>query len=193
VLGYDTSATLPYSYNIKKAKEFLVLAGYPEGLNLPEIIYDTREETKQNYDQADFFKQELAKVGIKLKIVKNNFPQFLEKARTGKVQFFQDGWTLDYPDAENIFQLLISSNYPPGPNASFYTNKNLDIMYKQLVKMTDGNDKKKLIKNMEKLIEDDVPWIMQYYSRNYILYNDSVKNFRPSDLIWSYPKYIRLK
>ena len=99
----------------------------------------------------------------------------------------------DYPDAENIFQLLISSNFPPGPNASFYTNKKIDQMYEQLSKMPDGNDKKVLINKMEKQIADDIPWIMQYYSRNFILYHDAVKNFRPSDLIWSFPKYIRVK
>ena len=193
IVGYDPSMTLPYNYDLKKARDLLAKAGFPDGKNLPEIIYDTREESSLNYDQAAFFQQELAKIGIKLKIVKNNFQTFLDKARTGHLQFFQDGWTLDYPDAENIFQLLISSNFPPGPNASFYTNKKIDQMYEQLSKMPDGNDKKVLINKMEKQIADDIPWIMQYYSRNFILYHDAVKNFRPSDLIWSFPKYIRVK
>jgi oligopeptide transport system substrate-binding protein len=193
VLGYDPSATLPYEYNLEKARDYLVKAGYPAGKNLPELVYDTRAESKISNDQAEFFKAQLAMIGIKLKIVNNNFKAYLEKSRTGHLQFFQDGWTLDYPDAENIFQLLISANYPPGPNASFYNRPELNVMYEKLSKLPDGEEKKALIVKMEKIVNDDLPWIMQYYSRNFILYHDYVKNYRPSDLIWSYPKYIRVK
>lgn len=193
ILGYDPSATLPYEYNREKALEFLSKAGYPNGKNLPELVYDTRAESKISNDQAEFFKEQLSQIGIKLKIVKNNFKQYLEKSRTGHLQFFQDGWTLDYPDAENIFQLLVSANYPPGPNASFYTNKDFNLMYDRLIKLPEGDAKKKLIMEMEKKVNEELPWIMQYYSRNFILYHDSVKNYRPSDLVWSYPKYLRVR
>lgn len=193
ILGYDPSATLPYDFNREKAREFLNKAGYPDGKNLPELVYDTRAESKISNDQAEFFKQQLSEIGIKLKIVKNNFKQYLEKSRTGHLQFFQDGWTLDYPDAENVFQLLVSANYPPGPNASFYTNKDFNRMYDQLIKLPEGDEKKKLIMEMEKKVNEDLPWIMHYYSRNFILYHDYVKNYRPSDLVWSYPKYLRLR
>jgi ABC-type transport system substrate-binding protein len=191
VFGYDTNATLPYEYNLNKAKEYLAKAGYPNGKNLPELSYDTRAESKISVDQAEFFKSELAQIGIKVKIVKNNFKTFLEKSRKGDLQFFQDGWTLDYPDTENVFQLLISANFPPGPNASFFNNKELNALYDKLSRLQDGEEKKNLITKLEKIVNDELPWIMQYYSRNFLLYHDEVKNFRPSDLIWSYPKYIK--
>jgi len=193
ILGYDPSATLPYDYNREKAQDLLAKAGYPNGKNLPELVYDTRAESKISHDQAEFFKEQLSQIGIKLKIVKNNFKQYLEKSRTGHLQFFQDGWTMDYPDAENVFQLLVSTNYPPGPNASFYTNKEFNLMYDRLIKLSEGDDKRKLITDMEKKVNEDLPWIMQYYSRNFILYYDNVKNYRPSDLVWSYPKYLRVR
>jgi len=193
ILGYDPSVNLPYNYDVTKAKEFLAKAGYPNGKNLPEIVYDTRAESKISHQQAEYFKEQLAVIGIRLKIVKNNFRQYLEKSRTGHLQFFQDGWTLDYPDAENIFQLLTSDNHPPGPNASFYTNPEVDAMYAKVSKLPDGDEKKALVSKMEKIVNDDLPWIMQYYSRNFILYHDYVKNYRPSDLVWSYPKYLRVK
>lgn len=193
ILGYDPLAKLPYEYNQAEAIKLLSKAGYPNGKKLPELIYNTRAESKISGDQAEFFKEQLSQIGIKLKIVKNDFNQYLEKSRTGHLQFFQDGWTLDYPDAENVFQLLLSVNYPPGPNASLYSNKEFNLMYDRLIKLPEGNEKKKLIMKMEKKVNADLPWIMQYYSRNFILYHDSVKNYRPSDLIWSYPKYLRIR
>ena len=193
VLGYDTSAKLPYDYDLVKARDFLAKAGYPNGVNLPELAYDTRAESKISSDQAEFFKQQLAQIGIKVKIVQNNFKQYLEKSRTGHLQFFQDGWTLDYPDAENVYQLLVSANFPPGPNASSYSNKEFNQLYDRLSKLPDGDEKKKITLQMEKIVNFDIPWIMQYYSRNFILYHDNVKNYRPSDLVWSYPKYLRVR
>lgn len=193
VFGYDPNETLPYAYNLEKAKDFLAKAGYPNGKGLPEILYDTRSESKISMEQADFFKAELQKIGINLKIVKNNFKAFLEKSRTGHLQFFQGGWTLDYPDTENVFQLLISTNFPPGPNDSFFNSKELDSLYGKMSKLQDGEEKKQVISKLETIVNNELPWIMQYYSRTFILYHDDVKNFRPSDLIWSYPKYLRIK
>jgi len=193
VFGYDPNSSLPYEYNLEKAKDYLSKAGFPNGKNLSELIYDTRAESKISNDQAIYFKEQLAKIGIKVKIVKNNFKEYLDKSRTGHLQFFQDGWTLDYPDSENVFQLLISANFPPGPNASFYNSSIVNHTYYKLSKLSDSEEKKKHIESIEKIVNEELPWIMQYYSRNYILYNDSVKNYRPSDLIWSFPKYIKLK
>lgn len=192
IFGYDPQSSLSYSYNLNLARDYLSKAGYPNGKNLPELIYDTRAESKISEEQALFCKDQLAQIGIRLKIVKNSFNKFLEKSRKGQLQFYQDGWTLDYPDAENIYQLLISTNFPPGSNASFYSNKDIDQMYDRLSKMNDGDEKKKLLTQMEKKINEDVPWVMQYYSRNFILYHDRVKNYRPSDLIGGYPKYLRI-
>lgn len=193
IFGYDPSAQLPYEFDLSLAKDFLKKAGYPNGTNLPELIYNTRAESNVSHEQAQYFKSQLALIGIKIKIIKNNFNQYLEKSRSGQLQFFQDGWTLDYPDAENIFQLLVSANRPPGPNASFYNRPALDAMYEKLGKLSDGEEKKKIILEMQKMVNDDLPWVMQYYSRNFILYHDYLKNYRPSDLIWNYPKYIRVK
>jgi oligopeptide transport system substrate-binding protein len=193
VLGYDPSATLPYEYNLEKARDFLAKAGFPGGKNLQEIAYDARAGSKLNNAQAEYFKSQLAEVGIKIKIIRNNFNEYLEKSRSGKFQFSQDGWTMDYPDAENIFQLLNPTNFPPGPNSSFYNRPELNAMYDKMRKLPDGEEKKQLILAMSKMVNDDLPWVMQYYSRNFILYHDYVKNYRPSDLVWNYPKYIKVK
>ena len=67
------------------------------------------------------------------------------------------------------------------------------MMYEKMSKLPEGKEKNILIDEMEKMVNDDLPWIVQYYSRNFILYHDYIKNYRPSDLNWSYPKYMRVK
>lgn len=193
VFGYSPSQELSYKYDLKLSKEYLIKAGYPGGKGLPEIVYDTRAESKLSNAQAEYFRSQLAQVGIRLKVVKNNFNEYLEKSRTGHLQFFQDGWTLDYPDAENIFQLLHSANHAPGPNAALYTNPKFDELYARISKLPDSEERIELMSQAQAIINEDVPWIMQYYSRNFILYHDYVKNYRPSDIVFNHLKYIRVK
>ncbi|MBT7608549.1 MAG: hypothetical protein HN576_02255 [Bacteriovoracaceae bacterium] len=189
--GYDPSAQLPYSYDLDLAKKFLADAGYPGGKGLPVLNYDVRGTNATNRQQADFIKTELGKIGIQVKVSLNTFSHFLEKMRNGKLQFWQDGWAMDYPDAENSLQLLATKNHSPGPNATFYTNKNFDKFFAELKVLKDGKRKKDLMKKMEQIIHDELPWIMQYYARNYILYHNHLKNYRHSDLIYNNIKYLR--
>jgi len=191
--GYDPSSKLPYSHNLDLAKKFLAEAGYPNGKGLPALTYDVRGVSATNRQQADFIKSELGKIGIEVQIALNTFPAFLEKARQGKLQFWQDGWALDYPDAENVLQLLISKNHAPGPNSTFYGNKEFDKLFDKLKVLPNGPKKVELMKDMEQIIINELPWIMQYYSRNYILYHKRLKNYRHSDLIYNNFKYLRFE
>lgn len=192
VTGYNPSNKLPYEYNVEKAKKYLAEAGYPNGIGLPELIYDVRGTSVTNRQQAEYIKKELSKIGINVKTVLNSFPSFLDKSRKGKLQFWQDGWAMDYPDAENSLQLLYSKNHAPGPNATFYANKEFDELFDQMKILPSGPDKEKLLIELENIINSDLPWVMQYYARNYILIHDRLKNYRHSDLIYNNIKYLRL-
>ena len=188
--GYDPTKILPYSFNLDKAKEYLVKAGFPGGKGLPELIYDTRGTSTTQRQRAEFIKVELQKIGIKLKVQTNTFPGFLKKAKEGQLQLWLDGWSLDYPDAENVLQLLISKNHPPGPNATTYDNKKFDALFEKLKLLQNGPEKFAIMKEMEKMAIDDLPWALLFYARDYIVYHNRLKNFRYSDLITNKVKYL---
>jgi len=100
---------------------------------------------------------------------------------------------MDYPDAENVLQLLYSENHPPGPNSSHYKNLDYDKLFEKVKYLEDGEEKFVLMKKMEDIVNQDLPWVMQYYSRNYILYHDYLQNFRYSDIIYNSIKYLKIK
>ncbi|RLA65236.1 MAG: hypothetical protein DRQ88_02840 [Epsilonproteobacteria bacterium] len=189
--GYNSSSKLPYTYDLNKAKKLLAQAGYPDGKGLPEFNFDTRSTKAKSRQQAEFIKNELAKIGINLKINTNTFPRFLTKARKGKLNFWFDGWAMDYPDAENTIQLLLKKNHPPGPNATYYYNKKLENLFKQFSMNT--TDQSKIMKKMETVVQNDLPWIMLYYDSNFILFHQKIKNYRPSGLINNSLKYLKSK
>lgn len=190
--GYDPTIRLPYEYNIETAKKLLAEAGYPNGKGLPELIYDTRESSTTQRQRAEFIKVQLEKIGIRLKIETNTFPSFIKKAKEGKLQLWLDGWSLDYPDSENVLQLLTTKNHPPGPNATYYSNKEFDKYFEKLKLLSNDSEKFALMKEMEAIVNKDLPWALLYYSRDYILYHNRLKNFRYSDLIPNKVKYLKL-
>ncbi len=192
VFGYSPSTQLNFDYNLDRAKAYLAEAGYPDGKNLPTLNFDVRGDNTTSRQMGDFVKTELEKINIKVNVVLNTFPAFLEKSRNGKLQFWQDGWALDYPDVENILQLLSNKNFGPGPNTTYYNNPLFEEKFTKLISLSDSPEKLKLIEEVEKIVSDDMPWVMEYYSRDYILYNNRLKNFRYSDLIFNYLKYLKI-
>ena len=193
ISGYNPSNQLPYKFDIQKAKEYMVKAGYPDGKNLPPITFDVRGINTTAKEQASFISKALSKINIRVLISHNTFPEFIRKSQIGSLQFWQDGWNMDYPDAENVLQLLISKNHPPGPNSTFYSNKKFDQLFSEMKVVQNSDEKTKLMQKMEDLIHEDLPWIMQYYARNYILIHDYLKNYRHSDLISNNMKYLKFE
>lgn len=191
--GYNPSAKLPYSYDIKKAKQYLKKAGYPNGKGLETIRYDIRGSTTVSRQMGEFIKAELAKVGIKVDIIINSFPAFLKKAKSGQLQFWYGGWAMDYPNGENIVQLLMSKNAAPGPNTSSYSSKIVDKAYTLISTTKKRVSVIEAMHEVENQVNKDLPWVMLFYSRNYILYHDHIKNFRQSDLMYNYYKYLKIK
>jgi oligopeptide transport system substrate-binding protein len=193
IAGYSPSTDLPYKYDLAVAKDYLKKAGYPDGKGLPTLVYDVRGTDTRKRQMGEFVQQELKNLNINVEVRLNTFPAFLEKSRSGELQFWQGGWVLDYPDSENVLQLLTSANLPPGPNSSQYSNPEFDKMFNELRELEDGDRKFELMKKMEDLVNRDLPWSMQYYSRNYILYHDYLKNFRYSDIVYNSFKYYKIE
>ena len=192
IFGYNPSHKLNFSYDVSKAKQLLSDAGYPNGNGLPVFNLEVRSASTTSRQRAEFFKNELSIIGIRVDVVLNSFPAFLKKQRQGNLQFFIDGWALDYPDSENILQLLISKNHPPAPNHAFYSNSDVDKMFDELKFLPDNQRKIELMEKIENKVSQDLPWIMLDYTRSYILVHDHLKNFRYSPLANNYYKYLRI-
>ena len=191
--GHDSQKQLPYKYDLEIAKKYLKEAGYPEGKGLPTLRYDLRGSDTRRRQMGEYVQQQLRKIGIEIAINQNTFPGFIEKARKGELQMWQSNWVMDYPDAENILQLLSSQNLPPGQNYFNFSNKEFDKAFSELSQIEDGQRKFQLMNKVEDIVHTELPWIMQYYSRNYVLSHSRLKNFMYSDIIYNYPKYLKVE
>lgn len=189
--GYDPSSSLPFSYDLDKARDFLAAAGYPEGKGLPVLRYSTRGNQEANITEAEFIREQLAKLGIKMEIEIISFTDFLKKGRAGQLQFFTDNWFFDYPDGENILQLLVGDN-APGINKSGYKNAKVDEWYHELRVTSEPLEKIRLMTLIGDQVIADLPWIPMMYESSYVLLAPHVHNYRKSSVVRNYVKYIKL-
>src|SRR5690606_7853087 len=106
VPGRPSQPSIRYDYDLQGAKRLLEEAGYPGGDNLPLIRLDLRSSGARDREIGEFFRESLARAGIRLQVVYNSFPGYLEKLRAGEFQVSVSRWSLDFPDAENVFQMV---------------------------------------------------------------------------------------
>lgn len=190
--GYDAKFVNPYSeYSPEKAKEYLAKAGYPEGKGLPELNYETTQGTDSR-QQAEKIQSDLAKVGIKVRINVNSFPELTEKINKGRAQMWGIAWGADYPDAENFFQLLYCKNKAPGPNGSNYCNPVFDKLHEKMSVMRDSPERRKIIKQMTDIFVADLPWIVERHRIFWYLTQPWLKNYKAGYMGATEAKYLRL-
>jgi oligopeptide transport system substrate-binding protein len=190
--GYLPAKEFRFAYDPILAKEFLKKSGYLESGKSHKIIYSTRGNQKIHLLEAEFIKKNLEAIGLNIEIEQLTFPDFMKKGRAGELMFFTDNWLFDYPDGENILQLLVSKNFP-GINKSGYSNPKIDDLYVQLKRTTNLDQRDKIVQQMEDIIFDDLPWIPLMYESSFVLQYPEIKNFRKSALIRNYVKYLKLE
>lgn len=187
----------PYAFNIEKAKQLLVEAGYPEGrdpktgkrLVLTIELGGADSNTRQSMElMADMYQ----KIGIVLKASYNTWPSFIEKMNRRQSQMFRLGWVADYPDAENFLQLFYSKNESPGPNHANYRNAEIDRLYEQIRTMQDTPERTAIYEKMAGIIIEDCPWIYMFQPMSYALKHSWIENYEPHDFPYGMGKYRRL-
>lgn len=190
--GNEASYKNPYAqFDLAKAKALLAKAGFPDGKGLPELTYEGLSDTNARQN-AEFFAQQMAQIGIKVKINSNTWPQFQEKIKSQKAQIFGIAWGADYPDAQNFFQLFYSKNKSPGPNDTSFNNAEFDKVYEASLRLPPGAERTKLYLKLRDIVAEESPWIFNAHRLGYKIVHGWVKNFKWTEVGYDYPKYIRV-
>jgi oligopeptide transport system substrate-binding protein len=106
--AYDPKAD-PFPYNPDEAKKLLADAGYKDGLTL-EVRTQTVETELRTLAAIQ---QQLAKIGVTLKINSTERALFSQDSNACKAQFITIFWSQDYPDPENFDGLLFTTSTSP--------------------------------------------------------------------------------
>ena len=189
--GYDdTYKNINAKFDVPAAKELLAKAGFPEGKGLPELQFEAMSDSTARQG-AEFFTQNMAAIGVKMRINSNTWPQFQEKLKGQKFQVYSMAWMADYPDAQNFFQLFYSKNKSPGPNDMAFANAEFDKVYDTALKLPPGAERTKLYVKLRDILAEECPWIFGAHSMNYRFVQGWTKNWKSTEVVIDVPKYMR--
>jgi ABC-type transport system substrate-binding protein len=151
----------------------------------------TAETTKQ---YATFLASAAAQVGIIVQPELLTFSELLKRQDDGKGQAYDAGWVMDYPDAQNMLQLLYGPNKPPGINSAAYASAEYDRLYEEMSVLDDNIEvqlarKLFLIEKMHAVLEHDTPWVLIEYRVIYALYHDWHLISKPNEFAYTYYKF----
>jgi peptide/nickel transport system substrate-binding protein len=161
-----------FTYDPDKAKQLLDDAGYtvgddgyrtlPSGDPIGTLRLYARSESPTSVDTMDFFQEWLDDVGIKSEVTaveSNNLTDIILK---GTFDVFQWGWYVE-PDPSSMLDYLTCDQLG-GWSDSWYCNDEYDALYAQQQVETDPTKRADIVKQMQKMVYEDAPYIVTSYS-----------------------------
>lgn len=182
VWGY-TDKIEDYAYNPAKARELLAEAGYPNGFAAALWVSPVaRPYIPQPREIALAIQADLARVGIKTRIVTYDWETYLAGGKNGEHDLYLSGWVGDNGDPDNfLYVLLGKDNAVKGAasNVSFYQNEEVNNILKRAQTLSGQNRRAALYEEAQRIIHRDVPVVPLVHSMDVVVAKKSVKNLIP--------------
>lgn len=173
--GYN-KAIKDYGYDPEKSKQLLKEAGLADGFETDLwAIPVSRPYNPDGKRVAELVQADLAKVGIKAKIVTYEWGEYRKRLDAGEHMLGMYGWTGDNGDPDNFLYTLFgcSGGKPNGNNAAKWCDqKFLDLVTKAKT-ITDMKERAKLYEDAQVVVHDESPW---YEIAHSIVYKVTRKN-----------------
>lgn len=181
-----------------RARELLARAGYPGGVD-PDTGKPLRlrfENSGTSLSARHFaarFVDEMRRIGVEVDVIVNTFPQMTEKMRNGDFQVAGLAWGFDYPDAQNIFQLLYSGNADRGSNTANFRDPEFDVLYEVSSQLEDGPERTRMYEDMARIVSDQVPWVTRTHRIRQNLQQPWLVGFKYTEVTDSYWHYVTVR
>jgi dipeptide transport system substrate-binding protein len=127
---------------------------------------------------GEMMQSDLAKIGIKVKLVSYDWPTYLEKARQGAHQLLQIGWTGDNGDPDNFLNVLLGcAAVKSGANYSRWCYKPFDDIVTQAKQVVSQKARADLYQKAQVIFQEQLPWVPLAHAKVYRAMASGVKGY----------------
>ena len=158
-------STKNYEYDPAKARDLLAEAGYADGFEATlhygagRFLLDSEVvEAVQSY---------LADVGVKVEVIPLEWAAFQAEWKKpleeSEIQMYFVGWGNPTVDPDLGTYTYLEASWPPGLNAMFYSNPELEQLIPAQRAATDPAARCEIVDEIQEIIMEDAPQLFLYY------------------------------
>jgi peptide/nickel transport system substrate-binding protein len=159
--GFYPAST--YTYDLDKAAELLVEAGYPEGEGLPPITFALKQGVPEEEQAIVYIQSELAKIGIDMQIEPLSLAAHSEQLAKHELPFSFNFWIPYVPDPVYHLYWNFRSADSGCCNYLSYSNEAMDALIDQGLVELDPEVRSGLVEDAQALLVPDFPQIALYH------------------------------
>lgn len=177
-----------FEENLKKAKELLAEAGYPEGKGLRRLSlqYDTKELHKRIAQAMQaMWKKNL---GVEVEPFNLEWKVYLAQQRAMDFDISRSGWMGDYPDPASFLELFVSTS---GNNHTGFANKEYDRLFELSSQEANPAKRLEILQKLEAILLQELPIAPLFYYTNFSFIRPEIRGFEPNLIDRPYVKYLR--
>jgi dipeptide transport system substrate-binding protein len=171
-----------YKYDPDAAKKLLAEAGYPNGFET--TLWAMPVQRPYNPDArriAELMQADLAKVGIKVKVVSFEWGEYLKRVRNGEHDMAELGWTGDNGDPDNFLATLTSCAAAKS-SATRWCNKEFDDLVTKAATLSSQAARVKLYEQAQVIMHREAPFFLIAHSIVYLPMRSNVDGYTMSPL-----------
>lgn len=161
-----------YEQDLDKAKEYLELAGKPDGFTFDLVVGSGFQDWR---DSAVLIQAELGKVGITMNIVDMERAAFLEAAAQLEMPAFITRFNsfVNDPGYLSGFQLAAAGEY----NYYNYNNPEFERLYATAQDTADQAERYGYFEQMQEIVAADAPWAYMYEYNNSVVMAENLQGY----------------
>ena len=171
-----------YKYDPKISKKLLAKAGFSNGFKTELwTLPVSRPYIPNGKKLGELVQADLAKVGIRVKLVTYDWPTYLAKARKGEHQMIQLGWTGDNGDPDNFLSVLLGcAAIEAGSNVARWCDKDFAQLIDRAKSTINIKKRTEFYLQAQKIFKTQVPWVTVAHSKVFRAMATSVKGYELS-------------
>lgn len=181
----DDDLSLPFDPEAARAE--LAQSQYAD--NMPVIqITEVGAGAEASVDMQAFIEQWREHLGVEVQVRQSDFASFLSAQDQQQLQAFSAAWIMDYPDPEDVIDLLHHSGSQL--NATGYSNPEFDALVEQARVEQDPTTRLDLYRQAEVVLLEDAPWVPLYFGVSHVVVKDQVQGWFEPPMVVPRLRYV---
>ena len=189
--GYNPEAQAP-GFDPEAARQLLAASKYKDAAGLGTItLTQIGGGASVGFDTQAILEMWRTNLGVDVSISQSEPASFFDDLDRGILQIFTIGWIMDYPDPEDIIDLLFYSK--SRQNNTGYSNETVDGLVLEARTEADVQRRLMLYQEAEQIILDEAPWIPLFFGQDHFVVKPYVKGFDPTPMVIPRLRYVSIE